>query len=256
MNHILKKIKINNYTYLFFLLCFFCGYIKNIIIIYFICLFHEFGHVFFIKLYNYEILSIEIFPFGGYTSINKRINTSIKKDIIIALGGIINQLILLIITYIFKNNINTLTYNLIVYYNLIIIVFNMLPIIPLDGNKIIHYLLDYFFPFQLSYILNYMISIIFLIIFIIINIIFKTDNYFILLFLICKLVLDIKNYKYIKYRFIIERYTNEINFKKIDNHTKNIKELRREVYHYFKKNNKYINEKEIIKNYLNKNRPL
>ena len=74
MMNIFKKIKINNYTYFFIIICLLCGYIKNISIIFFICLFHEFGHIIFIKLFHYEINTIEILPFGGYTNINKKFN--------------------------------------------------------------------------------------------------------------------------------------------------------------------------------------
>ena len=98
MMNIIKKIKINYYTYLFILLCFLCGYMKNIFIIFSICLIHELGHTFFIKLFGYKIVSIELLPFGGYTKIDKMINTSINKDIIISLGGILFQFILSILT--------------------------------------------------------------------------------------------------------------------------------------------------------------
>ena len=136
MMNILPKIKINSYTYIFLILCLLCGYIKNITIIFTICLIHEFGHIFFIKLFKYEINSIELLPFGGYTSVNKKINSSINKDLLIACGGIFIQVILMFIIYLCKDKINTITYNLLMKYNLILIIFNLIPIIPLDGNQI------------------------------------------------------------------------------------------------------------------------
>ena len=91
MMNLIRKVRINNFTYLFLCLCFLCGYIKNICIIFFICIVHEFGHVIFIKLFKYEITCIELFPFGGFTTINKRINTSINKDIIISIRSRISN---------------------------------------------------------------------------------------------------------------------------------------------------------------------
>ena len=79
MMNIFKKVNIS----------FFCGYIKNISIIFFICLIHELGHVFFIKLFGYKIVKIELLPFGGYTTIDEKLNSNINKDLIIAFGGII-----------------------------------------------------------------------------------------------------------------------------------------------------------------------
>ena len=169
MKNILNKIKINNYTYLFFIICALCGYIKNITIIFSICIIHELGHVFFIKLFKYKVVSVEILPFGGFTTIDKRINTSINKDILIAFGGIFFQLILLLIIYILKNCFNFITYNLIFNYSLILILFNLIPMIPLDGNNIIHLILEKFFSYHLSYYLNFFVSIICLLMFFIIN---------------------------------------------------------------------------------------
>ena len=93
----MKIIKVNFLTIYFLLLLFLCGYVRVGLIIFFIVLIHELGHVFFIKLFKYKIESITIYPFGGITKIYKDINTPIKKELLIASGGIILQLILFII---------------------------------------------------------------------------------------------------------------------------------------------------------------
>ena len=253
MKNILNKFKVSNYTYLFILVCFLCGFIKNILIIFSICLFHELGHIFFIKLFKYKIVSIELLPFGGYTTIDKHINSSIKKDIIISFGGVLFQLMLFIIMYVLKNHFNIITYNLIIKYNFILMIFNLIPIVPLDGNNIIHLLLEKIFSYELSYKINAYISIILLIIFCLINYLYKIDNYFIISFLLYKLILYIKNYKYCKNRFLLERLIYDIDYSKIDNNTKDINDLKKEVFHYFKRNNKYINEKDMIRNKYYKN---
>ncbi len=250
MMSILKKIKINNWTWVFVLIALLCGYIKNIFIVFIICLFHELGHVFFIRLFKYKIIKIELFPFGGWTIIDKRINSSITKDIIISVGGFINQIILFLFIYSLRDYLSVITYNLIYNYNFIILIFNILPIVPLDGYQIIHLLLEKYFSYYKAYILSYIVSLLSLIIFIIY--IYKTNYYntYIIVFLIYKLVEDIKNFKYMVNRFLIERYLGEFKYKKINNRTKSIRELRKEVYHYFKKDNKYISEKNKIKEHL------
>jgi len=252
MMNLFNKFKINNYTYLFIFLCFICGFIKNITIIFAICIIHELGHIFFIKLFNYNIIKVELFPFGGFTTIDKKINSNINKDIMIAFGGILFQIILYLFIYLFKNNFNVITYNLIINYNFILIIFNLLPIIPLDGNNIIHLLLEKFFSYHLSYYFNFVISIISLIFFFIINFLYNLDNYFIICFLLYKCFIYIKNYKYIRNRFLLERYLYDLEYNKIDNHTKNINELKKNVLHFFNENNKYVVEKNKIKNYLYK----
>ncbi len=247
---IFKKIKISYYTYLLFLIGFFCGYLKNLLIIFIICFIHELGHAFFIKLFKYEIVKIEILPFGGYTLINKKINSSINKDIIISLGGIFFQLFIHIFLLIYKELFLETTYNLIIYYNYILVIFNILPIIPLDGSVLLNKLLEKFFSYKLAFYLNIIISIISLGIFLLINIIFAIDNFVIISFLFYQIIITYKNYKYVYNKFLLERLIYDLDYKKIDNNTKDIKSLRKEVFHYFKDKNKYANEKKVINKYL------
>ena len=250
MMNILNKIKINNYTYFFILICLFCGYIKNITIIFFICFIHELGHIFFIKLFGYNIIRVELLPFGGYTTIDQKINSDISKDLIIAYGGIISQFILYLVIFTLKSYLNIITYDLWQSYNIIIMLFNLIPIIPLDGSKILHLILEKHFSFHKSYYLNFICSIILLIIFVVINYVYQIDNYFIITFLVYKIIIYYKDFKYIEKRFFLERYLYDLDYQKIENNTKDIYDLKKDVFHYFKNNNKYISEKEKIKDTL------
>ena len=81
-------LKFNSLTLYFLLISLLSGYIKYSLYSLFIVLFHELGHIFIIKLLGYKISMIEIFPFGGICKINKKLNDSIIKDILIALFGI------------------------------------------------------------------------------------------------------------------------------------------------------------------------
>ena len=247
MKNILNKFHISIYTYLFIFLCFISGYIKNILIIFFICIIHEFGHLIFISLFKYKIKRIEILPFGGYTRVDKLLNSSINKDLIISIGGILMQLLLFIGLYYVKSYLNTYTYNLFIYYNKILIIFNLLPIIPLDGSKIINLLLDKYLSFRLSYLSNLYISIIFLILFLMFNYIYNYDNYFIIIFLFYSIITYYKNYKYIINRFLLERYLYNNNYSKIEYHTKDIKDLKKDTYHYFDYHNTFISEKQKLR---------
>ena len=117
--------RIDGSTYLLMLFGLLSGYIKNVFIILIIVLIHEIGHVFFFYLFNIEIESIVIYPFGGVSKINKRIHERIYKDIFISLGGILFQLILFIIMYfLYKYGfIVSSTYRMFNTYNRSIILF-------------------------------------------------------------------------------------------------------------------------------------
>ena len=134
------KLKFNELTLFFLLTAFLCGYIKNALIILFIVVFHELGHVLICKILGYDIICIEIFPFGGITKISKHLNDHIYRDFLIAIFGVVFQL-LLFIPVIF----GFITNEVFIKYNLSIMLFNLLPIIPLDGSKILFEVFSRFF---------------------------------------------------------------------------------------------------------------
>ena len=248
MKNISNKIKIKSVTYYFLLLCFLCGIIKNVLILFTIVIIHEIGHILTIKLFKYKIESINIYPFGGVTSINKLINSSITKDLIIAISGVIFQYI--VITIIlrcipFKYN----TLNMIDNYNKTIIIFNLLPIIPLDGSKIAFDLFSYIFSYKSSYLLTFILSITSIILFINYNIVYSINNYLIICILIYYTFKYYKDFKYIFNKFLLERIMYDLKYKKIINNTKKITQLRKEKLHYFN----HINEKKIIQSKFDKN---
>jgi len=240
-------IKIDITTYIIILLYLLSGNFKSIIILYSIIIFHEFGHIFFLKKFNKDIISINIYPFGGITKYNSLVNHNILEELLIAISGVLNQVILYLIFYIlFKFNlINIYSYNLFIKYNTYLIIFNLLPLIGLDGEKIIHLLLEYIFPYKLTNNIVIIVSLITLVIFIYNTIKLKVNILFILTFIIYKLILFIKNKKYLENKFLLERYLYDIPYRKIK-YIKGIKinRMYQETYHFFNNIKEY--------NYLNK----
>ena len=246
-----KVLKINYLTYFFAISAILCGMFKDCLILFSIILVHELGHVITILYFKYKIDNIEIFPFGGITHINKDINSPINHELLISISGIIAQLILFIIVTMLHNQtlIDYNFYYLFKKYNFSIIIFNLLPIIPLDGSIFIKSLLEKVFSFKTSNYLNVFISIIVLIIFFYINYLFSFNNYLICFFLLYKIIIYIKEYKYLENRFLLERYINNYNFKKIKK-IKTINDISKEKISYAYEANKIVKEKEILRRYF------
>ena len=238
-------IKIDLSTYFTILLYLISGSFKEILILYLIIIIHEIGHLFFIKYYNKDILELKIYPFGGITKYNSLVNHNIKEELIITISGIFNQLLLIIIyNLLFKFNIiNNYTYTIFNKLNISLLIFNILPIIGLDGEKLLHLLLELFIPYVKANNISVFISLITLIIFTISSINLKINVLFVLSFLIYKLYFFIRNKKYLENKFFLERYLYDIPYKKIiyikDN---NLNKMYQEKYHFFK----YINEKKFL----------
>ncbi len=255
MKNILMNLKINNLTYILLFVCALTGMFKSILLIFLIILIHEFGHVFFIKKFGYEIKSIELYPFGGITKIEKDLNSPINSDLVIACGGFIFQLFLLIIFFtMFKLNIiNEITFNLFNTYNKAILVFNLLPIIPLDGYIILKSILEKYLTFKKTNILTIIISVIGIIFYFQYNYVYSVNNYMIITLLIYKTYITFKNRKFIYNRFLLERYLNFYPYKKTKQEKIiNFQNFKKETLHFFKVGNRYVHEREILKKKFDK----
>ena len=232
----MKIIKFDISFYLIISLSFLCGNYKYIIVFYLIIFIHELGHIFFIKLFNLELISVKFYSFGGIRKYNNLINHNIFKELLISIGGILNQLLLFVaFNILFKYNlINNYTYNIFINNNISLLLFNLIPIIGLDGEKIIHLLLEYFIPFVIVNNIMIVISIISMLLFLLGCFNNKINVIFILVFFIYYFINYIKDLKYINNKFYLERYLYDIpynNIKYINNN--NLKNMYQQKYHFF-----------------------
>ncbi len=250
MKSILPRFNIHLSTYFLILSFLFTGLIKNIILIYVIVLFHELGHIFIIKLLGYKIIRVDIYPSGGITRIDKKINTKISHDLFIASFGVIFQILLyFLFTFLYSSSfIRISTFKLFLTYNTTILLFNLLPIIPLDGYQLLRSLWEIFFPYKKAFKISFILSVLSILLFITYNHLFSLNNYLIITFLIYKMVYEYKNFKYQNYRFLLERYLHDFPYQKIKNEKEvDLSLLRKDTYHYFKRNNTYVSEKKLLK---------
>lgn len=231
---------------LYFLMCL-AGDFKRVILSFFIILTHEMGHLFFLKIFQVQVDKLTIYPFGGLLRTSKLINFSPFKELLIAMAGILNQLILyFVILILYRNNlINTYTYNLFLTLNTSLILFNIIPIYPLDGYIILSSIFNIFIPYLKSNIISLIISLITLIIFILYSYNHKINSIFVISFLIYKIYNYLKDYKYLQNKFLLERIMYDIPYNKIIYlNTYSPYYIKLNKYYYFN----YQKEQKIIKN--------
>ena len=225
--------KIHPFFYLFACICIFTGYFKNFLYITFIILFHELGHIIISLFFKWKIDRVVILPFGGITIFNEKINRPIIEEFLIAImGPIFQSFLFLIDNDLFKT------------YNFILLVFNLLPIFPLDGSKILNLILNEIFSFKESHLISIVVSILSIIF--LFNFKFNLILYISIFFLIVKTYKELKLHNYIFNKFLFERHLYKFHFKKskiIDRTSK----MKRDHRHLIKNKNKYITEVEYLK---------
>ncbi len=125
-------------------------YITNQLNIYIIMLIfaiiHEVGHLIVGMILGMKVKKIEIIPLGANIQFklniddyNEKIlkgNVLVLKKIFVALGGPLTNVFVIILSSIFMDTTSVIQ-NSIIYANLLLLIFNLIPIYPLDGSRII-----------------------------------------------------------------------------------------------------------------------
>lgn len=209
---------------------------------YFIVFIHEAGHIFFGYLFNYKVKKINIYPFGGYTIFESNLNNKFIADLLVSLGGIIFQLILFLIV----KKTDTYTYKIFLSYNTSIMFFNLIPIISLDGGKVVNIVINHFVPYKKAFKVSIYISYIFILLLLFFNV-SNINMVLIIVFLIVLVSLEFRSLRYIFNSFLLERYIKNIKFRK--NNFINgcdISKIMKYKNNIFIIDNKYYSEKDIL----------
>ena len=139
------RFRIDLKIFIFIILFYFTKQIEIYGFIMFFAFIHELGHLICGMLLKMKPEKLEIIPYGLTVSFrirakeyNKKIKKGnifeIKKIIVAIAGPLINLLIILII---YNLNLDVEKKLILIYSNLLLFIFNLLPIYPLDGGRII-----------------------------------------------------------------------------------------------------------------------
>lgn len=198
----MKNIYINPLFYILSLIMLVTGYFKPFLFMLLYLIFHESGHIIVGYILGFKVIKINIYPCGLLTTFNMKINDSIIKDLLVALSGPLFQIILYLLI---KK-----------YYNihLFLLIFNLLPIYPLDGSKIVSDILYILFPYKMSNNILFYISYI-LCLFILSFFIFNFNLFYLIIFIVLfiKVISFYINLNYLFNLFILERIMYKFNFK-------------------------------------------
>lgn len=201
---------------------------------------HELGHILVSLYFKWNIEKIIILPFGGLTKFNEIINRPLIEEFLIAISGIIFQTIFYVLI---KDKIDYKFFNVTNYF---ILVFNLIPIYPLDGSKILNVLFNKITSFKNSILLTVIISYISIIGFLIM--VARVNKLIVLVttFLLIEVNKLYKEREYIFNKFLLERHLGEFNFKKKKT-INSVNKMKKDYRHLFYVDNKYLTESYFLK---------
>lgn len=126
------------------------GYAVELIVLFGIVIIHEFGHAVAAKGFGWRIREIRLLPFGGVAEVEEAGSVPAAQEFIVAIAGPLQNFLMIGIAWLF----GTLGIwdeawrDYFIQVNVMIGAFNLLPILPLDGGKILQALVSYWLPYH------------------------------------------------------------------------------------------------------------
>lgn len=167
---------------------------------------------YFLKL---KVKEISLFMFGGVTIFDEDLNLNIFKELLVVVMGPVVQMLFYMLVYYFytKGFVSVSTMKKVSTINLILLEFNLLPILPLDGGKILNNILDLILSYDLAHKVSLAVS------FLALPLAFLFDNKLIIILVVISLLLrlfeEINWHKFRINKLLLERKLKGIKFKKI-----------------------------------------
>ena len=160
------RFRIDLKIFVFLIIFYFTKQIEIYAMIMFFALIHELGHLLAGLLLGMNPEKIELMPFGVSISFKIKVeeyNKKIKKGnlleikkILVAIAGPLTNFIIILITNCLK--IDIFKGLIIIYTNFLIMIFNLLPIYPLDGGRVLKGILHINFGIRKSELYTNIIS--------------------------------------------------------------------------------------------------
>ncbi|WP_246879784.1 M50 family metallopeptidase [Bacillus suaedae] len=216
MNNLFSKIKINPLFWLVVGIGVMTGYFKEVLMVFTIVFIHEMGHAFAANFFNWRINKIELLPFGGVAEVDDTGNRPFHEEVIVILAGPFQHLWMMLLSYLMMNFSFWSLYDhqLFIWHNLMILGFNLIPVLPLDGGRLLQMWFTYRYPYVQALTIGRYASCIGLISLVVLSFIylpFHLNLWIVLSFLIISNYLEWKQRHYKFMRFLMARRSMEMN---------------------------------------------
>ncbi|PEJ99355.1 stage IV sporulation intramembrane metalloprotease SpoIVFB [Bacillus wiedmannii] len=208
---VLTKISVHPLFWVIIVIGIFTARFKELLLLFCIVLIHELGHAFAAAHYNWRIKKIQLLPFGGVAELEEHGNKSLKEELVVVIAGPIQHIWMMVVGYIvFEAGwLGADLYYFFIWNNIIILAFNLLPIWPLDGGKVLFNVLSYHFPYLQAHEKMMKLSCVFFSVILVWQLLWNGNNimmWVLLIFLAVSLYQEWKQRQYAFMRFLLERY--------------------------------------------------
>ena len=125
------------------------GYFPELLTLFIIVVVHELGHVFAARGFGWKVREVKLLPFGGVAEVEDAGGVSAKEEALVAIAGPLQNGWMALAAW----GCGMLGFwdaswaDYVIQANLMLALFNLLPIYPLDGGKLLQALLSLLFNY-------------------------------------------------------------------------------------------------------------
>lgn len=126
------------------------GYFIEMLTLFGIIFIHELGHVVAASAFGWRIREIQLLPFGGVAEVEEQSDVPAWQDVVVALAGPLQNVWMMAVAAA-MTRLGWLPEAWGAYFmqaNLLLALFNLLPVLPLDGGKVMQAVLGLWMPYQ------------------------------------------------------------------------------------------------------------
>ncbi|MFC2948479.1 M50 family metallopeptidase [Virgibacillus sediminis] len=211
LHSFLPSIHVHPILMIFIVISFLTGTFAELAVILSIVFYHELGHYTMAKLFKWRVDSIILWVFGGIMETDEHGNRPVKEEALVTIAGPLQHLFIYFFIYLFSvfQVFPDSIIDLFLYYNTVILLFNLVPIWPLDGGKLLFLYLSSHLPFKKAYysILVFSMAVSFLLLIgMLVFYPFTLSVFLIWLFLLMENRSEWKQRHFVFLRFLLKRY--------------------------------------------------
>lgn len=238
LKNLFPKIEVHPLTLLYFILSMMGGYLKWYLSALAIVLLHEICHLLMAYYFHFEIDKIEILPFGAYLSLKDFYFHPILHEICVVLVGPCSHLLIYVIILWVSHGVYQ---EYLLSINMFVFMFNLVPIYPMDGGRIVGLVLQSFMDLKKALYLSLKISVF---VFCILTVCYLQMNTIVIIGYLC--VQQFLYWRFIPH-YLRQYYTHLPTLYKRSRVTINQELIYRRGYHnYYQMNDQIIDEKDMV----------
>lgn len=144
---------IHPFTLLYLVMAYFGGHFFEYVMALALVCFHEMFHYVFARIYHFKIIDVQVLPFGAFLNLEDYGLHHVVEELVTIMAGLCSHFFLYFIIMALGGSPYLLATNRLIF------IFNVLPIYPLDGSKILLLLLSFLMDYQKAITLQIKISI-------------------------------------------------------------------------------------------------